>query len=70
MSIAILSKGHLHVPGTVDKPNGKLRLQYECNPLVFITAEAGGKAKMARPILDIKPAELHQRTPFLSGARV
>ena len=52
-------------PGTTDKPKGKLRLLYECNPFAFIVERAGGVATngMIR-ILDVQPTELHQRTPF------
>lgn len=56
-------------PGTKEKPNGKLRLLYECNPLAFILEVAGGKATdgMQR-ILEKVPSELHQRTPFFIGS--
>jgi fructose-1,6-bisphosphatase I len=66
----LIKGGIFMYPGTVDKPNGKLRLQYECNPFAFITEVAGGKATDGkRPILDIKPDELHQRTPFFIGSK-
>lgn len=49
-------------------PKGKLRLQYECNPLAFLTEQAGGKAiDGQKRILDIQPLELHERTPFICG---
>lgn len=49
-------------------PNGKLRLLYECNPMAFLTEQAGGKASDGnQPILDIQPNELHQRIPFICG---
>lgn len=57
-------------PKTSDAPNGKLRLLYECNPMAFIVEKAGGKA-MAAPgqrILDIKPDQIHQRTPIFIGS--
>jgi fructose-1,6-bisphosphatase I len=65
-----LIKGGLFMyPGTTDKPNGKLRLLYECNPFAFITEVAGGRATDGtQPILDIMPTELHQRTPFFVGS--
>jgi Fructose-1,6-bisphosphatase len=66
----LIKGGIFMYPGTVDKPNGKLRLQYECNPFAFITEVAGGKATDGKqPILDIKPDELHQRTPFFIGSK-
>ncbi|MEO6069528.1 MAG: class 1 fructose-bisphosphatase [Chitinophagaceae bacterium] len=65
-----LIKGGLFMyPGTTDKPNGKLRLLYECNPFAFIVEVAGGRATNGSiPILDVEPTELHQRTPFFIGS--
>ncbi|WP_185870612.1 class 1 fructose-bisphosphatase [Blattabacterium cuenoti] len=55
-------------PKTVHFPCGKLRLLYECNPIAFLTEQAGGKASDGKKrILDIKPINLHQRTPFICG---
>lgn len=56
-----------------DKKNtaGKLRLQYECNPMALIVEAAGGKADFgAGRILDIMPTELHQRTPIYIGSKL
>lgn len=48
---------------------GKLRLLYEANPLAFIAEQAGGAATDGeRPILDIEPQDLHQRTPLFIGS--
>ena len=56
-------------PGTTDKPGGKLRLSYECNPFAYIVEKAGGKATNGKiNILDVQPTELHQRTPFFIGS--
>ncbi len=56
-------------PGTKEKPNGKLRLLYECNPLAYILEVAGGKATDGKQrILEKVPTELHQRTPFFIGS--
>ncbi len=67
-----LIKGGLFMyPGTTDKPKGKLRLLYECNPFAFIVEVAGGKATNgSERILDIQPTELHQRTPFFIGSNL
>jgi fructose-1,6-bisphosphatase I len=48
---------------------GKLRLIYENNPMAFIIEQANGKATDGKgnAILDIKPEELHQRTPLFIG---
>ena len=41
----LLKGGIFMYPGTItDKPKGKLRLLYECNPFAFIVEKAGGKA--------------------------
>jgi fructose-1,6-bisphosphatase I len=49
---------------------GKLRLLYEANPLAFIAEQAGGMATDGeRPILDVEPLDLHQRTPLFIGSR-
>jgi len=65
----LIKGGIFMYPGTTDKPKGKLRLLYECNPFAFIMEAAGGKATDGtQPILDIQPTELHQRTPFFVGS--
>jgi len=65
----LLKGGIFMYPGTIDKPNGKLRLQYECNPFAFITEIAGGKATNGKQrILDIVPTQLHQRSPLFIGS--
>lgn len=52
------------------KPKGKLRLLYEAAPLAFIAEHAGGYASDGqRPILDIVPGTLHQRTALFIGNR-
>ncbi|WP_341837316.1 class 1 fructose-bisphosphatase [Chitinophaga pollutisoli] len=66
----LLKGGIFLYPGTTGKPNGKLRLLYECNPFAFILEVAGGVATDGhQPILDIQPSTLHQRTPFFAGSR-
>ena len=63
-------KGGIYMyPSTSQSPNGKLRLLYECNPMAFLTEQAGGKASNGfQRILEIEPTELHQRTPFFCGS--
>ncbi len=66
----LIKGGIFMYPGTTDKPKGKLRLLYECNPFAFIVETAGGVATDSkRPILDVEPTELHQRTPFFIGSK-
>lgn len=65
----LITGGIFIYPATKDAPNGKLRLLYECNPMAFIVEQAGGRASDGfRRILDIKPQELHQRTPLFIGS--
>lgn len=64
----LLAGGVFFYPGEAKKPNGKLRLMYEANPLAFIAEQAGGYASNGREsILDIEPEHLHQRTPLFIG---
>lgn len=52
------------------KPQGKLRLLYECAPMAFILEQAGGAASTGRtPILDLEPTDIHQRVPFFAGSK-
>jgi fructose-1,6-bisphosphatase I len=67
----LIKGGIFMYPGTTEKPKGKLRLLYECNPFAFIVEKAGGKATDGKQrILDIQPTEVHQRTPFFIGSRL
>jgi fructose-1,6-bisphosphatase I len=65
-----LIKGGIYLyPSTENNPKGKLRLMYECNPLAFIAQQAGGLAEdNDGEILKIRPASLHQRSPFYVGS--
>jgi fructose-1,6-bisphosphatase I len=65
-----LIKGGIYIyPESSKAPTGKLRLLYECNPMAFLAEQAGGKASDGSTrILDIQPAQLHQRTPFFCGS--
>lgn len=66
----LIKGGIFMYPGTTDKPKGKLRLLYECNPFAFIVEVAGGRATDGKQrILDIKPTELHQRSPLFIGSK-
>src|SRR5438270_5819045 len=66
----LIKGGIFMYPATTGKPNGKLRLLYECNPFAFIVERAGGKATDGKErILDLQPTELHQRTPFFVGSK-
>jgi fructose-1,6-bisphosphatase I len=67
----ILLNGGIYLyPGEVQKPQGKLRLLYEANPLSLIVEQAGGQASTGtKRILDIAPEKLHQRVPLIIGSR-
>ncbi|HMP88261.1 MAG TPA: fructose-bisphosphatase class I, partial [Lacibacter sp.] len=67
---SLIKGGIFMYPGTTDKPAGKLRLAYECNPFAFMVEVAGGKATDGKQrILDIQPTELHQRVPLFIGSK-
>ena len=66
----LLGGGIFCYPANKKSPKGKLRLLYEANPLAFICEQAGGAATDgANRILDIQPAELHQRVPLYMGSK-
>lgn len=66
----ILKGGIYMYPGTITKPNGKLRLLYECNPFAMIIEQAGGKATDGKKrIMEIEPTDLHQRVPIFCGSK-
>jgi len=49
---------------------GRLRLLYEANPVAWLIEQAGGRAGTGRErLLDVVPAELHQRVPVVFGCR-
>ena len=66
----LLKGGVFLYPPTENAPQGKLRLQYEANPLAMI-AEAAGGAAVNGPerILDLHPDAIHERTPLVVGSR-
>lgn len=65
----LLYGGIFLYPGDKKNPNGKLRLLYEAAPMSYVIEQAGGKASTGfEPILDIQPAELHQRVPLVVGS--
>lgn len=66
----LIKGGIFMYPATIDKPRGKLRLLYECNPFAFIVEVAGGRATNGKQrILDVQPTELHQRSALFIGSR-
>jgi len=66
----LLKGGIFMYPDSVQNPKGKLRLQYECNPIAFIYEIAGGMASDGgQRILDIEPEDIHQRSPIFVGSK-
>jgi fructose-1,6-bisphosphatase I len=65
-----LLKGGLYMyPGELERPDGKLRLLYEADPLAFVVERAGGRASDGKTrILEKVPATLHERTPLFIGS--
>jgi len=67
----LIKGGIFMYPNTSDKPGGKLRLMYECNPFAFIVEVAGGLATDGHQrILELQPTDVHQRTPFFVGSKL
>jgi fructose-1,6-bisphosphatase I len=65
----LLYGGLFMYPADAKNANGKLRLLYEANPMGMVVEQAGGRASDgARPVLDLEPTDLHQRTPLYAGS--
>jgi len=55
-------------PALESAPNGKLRLQFEGNPIGYIIESAGGRSSDGtKSLLSVEPTELHQRVPVHVG---
>jgi len=66
----LISGGIFLYPADTRSPEGKLRLLYEAAPLGLVVEQAGGLATDGRrPILDIVPKSLHQKTPLVIGSK-
>jgi fructose-1,6-bisphosphatase I len=65
----VLTKGGFFAyPELTDAPEGKYRLQFESNPVGFITEKAGGRASTGtQSILDVEPSSIVQRVPTYLG---
>jgi len=65
----LLYGGIFMYPADSRNPSGKLRLQYECNPMAYILEQANGRATNGmKRILEIEPETLHQRVPIFIGS--
>ena len=66
----LLKGGVFLYPPTEKAPGGKLRLQYEANPLAMIAEAAGGMATDGgKRILEVTAAGVHDRTALVVGSR-
>lgn len=66
----LLQGGVFLYPGTLKKPEGKLRLLYESAPLAFLAEQAGGRASTGtQDLLNVIPEKLHARTPLIVGSK-
>ena len=66
----LLVGGLFMYPAFRGKPEGKLRLMYEAAPMALIMEQAGGRATNGtEDILDVRPRDIHQRTPLFAGTR-
>jgi fructose-1,6-bisphosphatase I len=55
-------------PGLESRPEGKLRLQFEGNPIAHIVETAGGRSSDGeRSLLNVEPERIHQRVPVHVG---
>ncbi|PSP73781.1 fructose-bisphosphatase class I [Halobacteriales archaeon QS_3_64_16] len=56
-------------PGLQSAPEGKLRLQFEGNPIAYIVESAGGSSSDGKgSLLAVEPEDLHQRVPVHVGS--
>ena len=55
-------------PALEDSPRGKLRLQFEGNPIAYLIESAGGRSSDgSQSILEVEPTDLHDRVPLHVG---
>jgi len=55
-------------PALRDAPEGKLRLQFEGQPMGYVVEAAGGRSSNGEEsLLAVEPDELHERTPLYVG---
>ena len=60
--------GTFGYPALESRPEGKLRLQFEGNPIGYVVERAGGRSSDGdRSLLSVEPDDLHDRTPVHVG---
>lgn len=68
--VLLKGKGIFFYPHLQGKPEGKLRLLFELNPMAYLIEQAGGAASTGTTrILDLKAEEIHQRAPVFIGCK-
>jgi len=68
--ILLKGEGIFFYPHLQGKPEGKLRVLFELNPMAFLIEQAGGAASDGRkPILDLQPQQIHERSPVFIGCK-
>ncbi|MFB6119950.1 MAG: class 1 fructose-bisphosphatase [Halobacteriaceae archaeon] len=66
----VTNGGIFAYPALSGRPAGKLRLQFEANPVAYVVETAGGVSSTGHgSILDVEPTDLHQRVPVHVGNR-
>ncbi|MFO0895448.1 MAG: class 1 fructose-bisphosphatase [Phycisphaerales bacterium] len=65
----LINGGVFLYPPTRKHPSGKLRLLYEANPMSMLVEQAGGTSITGTGrTLEVRPTQLHQRTPLVLGS--
>ncbi|ELY78381.1 class 1 fructose-bisphosphatase [Natrinema pallidum] len=60
--------GTFGYPALESRPDGKLRLQFEGNPIGYVVERAGGRSSNGtQSLLTVEPDALHDRTPLHVG---
>ncbi|MBN1956648.1 MAG: class 1 fructose-bisphosphatase [Desulfuromonadales bacterium] len=68
--VLLKGKGIFFYPHLKNQPLGKLRLLFELSPMAYLIEQAGGAASNGHQrILDIKPEQIHQRSPVFIGCK-
>ncbi|MDY0211393.1 MAG: class 1 fructose-bisphosphatase [Desulfuromonadaceae bacterium] len=68
--ILIKGRGVFMYPHLKNKPQGKLRMLYELNPMAYLVEQAGGAASDGKmPILDILPQDIEACSPVFIGSK-
>ncbi|MBK1727440.1 class 1 fructose-bisphosphatase [Halorhodospira neutriphila] len=67
----IFTRGGIFIyPRDANRPDGRLRLMYEANPMAFLAEQAGGAATDAHQrILERAPEQIHQKVPVVIGSK-